>query len=182
MMFDAKVGSSMNELDIRLRHITGSERNQYCHQCGKCSSGCPAANFLDFSPRKIVAMIQLGMIEELLTSGIIWHCAQCLLCKERCPRDAGPSDAIQALQNLAYSLDVHVPDGYPTLINSILKNGVVQTPRKVRVWKELPTKDAPRREFEFRDRFSLGLPRLKKMEDVQKLANALQEVLKWEQK
>jgi len=105
-----------------------------------------------------------------------------LLCKERCPRDAGPSDAIQALQNLAYSLDVHVPDGYPTLINSILKNGVVQTPRKVRVWKELPTKDAPRREFEFRDRFSLGLPRLKKMEDVQKLANALQEVLKWEQK
>jgi hypothetical protein len=56
---------------------------------------------------------------------------------------------------------------------------VVQTPIKVRVWKELPTKDAPRREFEFRDRLSLGLPQLKKPEDIQKLANALQEVLKW---
>jgi heterodisulfide reductase subunit C len=169
----------MTELETRLRQITGSERNQYCHQCGKCSSGCPAADFFEFSPRKIVAMIQLGLIEELLTSGIIWHCAQCLLCKERCPRDAGPADVIQALQNLAYSSNAHVPEGYPALINSILKNGVVQTPMKVRAWKELPTKDMPRREFEFRDRFSLGLPQLKKPEDMQKLACAIQEVLKW---
>jgi len=169
----------MTELETRLRHITGSERNQYCHQCGKCSSGCPAAPFFDFRPRKIVAMVQLGMIEELLKSEVIWHCAQCLLCKERCPRDAGPADVIQALQNLAYILDVHVPEGYPALIDSILKTGVVQTPMKVRVWKELPTKDAPRREFEFRDRLSLGLPQLKKPADIQKLACAIQEVLKW---
>ena len=181
-MFNIKVENSMSELETRLRNITGSERNQYCHQCGKCSSGCPAADFFDFRPRKIVAMVQLGMIEELLTSEVIWNCAQCLLCKERCPRDAGPSDVIQALQNLAYSSDVQVPEGYPDLINSILKTGVVQTPRKVRVWKELPTKDAPRRESEFRDRLSLGLPHLKKPKDIQKLANALQEVLKWENK
>jgi heterodisulfide reductase subunit C len=178
-MFNIKVGNSMSKLDTRLLQITGSERNQYCHQCGKCSSGCPAADFFDFRPRKIVAMVQLGMIDELLSSEVIWHCAQCLLCKERCPRDAGPADVIQALQNLAYILDVHVPEGYPVLINSILKNGVVQTPIKVRVWKELPTKDAPRREFEFRDRLALGLPQLKKPADIQKLADALQEVLKW---
>ena len=182
MMSNAKVGNTMSELNIRLRHITGSERNQYCHQCGKCSSGCPAADFFDFSPRKIVGMIQLGMIEELLTSGIIWHCAQCLLCKERCPRDAGPSDAIQALQNLAYGSNAHVPEGYPALINSILKTGVVQTPTRVRVWKELPTKDVPRRKCEFLDRLSLGLPQLKKPEDIQKLANALQKALKWKEK
>jgi heterodisulfide reductase subunit C len=169
----------MNELETRLLHVLGNQRHEYCHQCGKCSSGCPAADFFDFRPRKIVAMVQLGMVEELLTSEVIWHCAQCLLCKERCPRDAGPADVIQALQNLAYCLDVHVPEGYPALINSILKTGVIQTPIKVRVWKELPTKDAPRREFEFRDRLSLGLPQLKKPEDIQKLANALQEVLKW---
>ena len=169
----------MTELDTRLRNITGSERNQYCHQCGKCSSGCPAADFFDFRPRKIVAMVQLGMIEELLTSDVIWQCAQCLLCTERCPRDAGPFEVIQALQNLAYVSDVHIPEGYPPLIDSILKNGVVQTPIKVRVWKELPTKEAPRRKFEFRDRFSLGLPQLKKPEDMHHLASALQEVLKW---
>lgn len=172
----------MSELVTRLRYKTGSERNQYCHQCGKCSSSCPAADFFDFRPRKIVAMVQLGMIEELLTSEVIWHCAQCLLCKERCPRDAGPSDVIQALQNLAYSLDAQVPEGYPALINSILKAGVVQMPKRVRVWKELPTQDAPRQKFEFRDRLSLGLPQLKKPDNIKKLANSLQEVLKWNEK
>ena len=181
-MFNNEVESNMSELATRLRRITGSERNQYCHQCGKCSSGCPAADFFDFRPRKILAMVQLGMIKELLTSEVIWHCAQCLLCKERCPRDAGPFDVIQALQNLAYSLNLHVPEGYPALIKSILKTGAVQTPKRVRVWKELPTKDAPRREFEFRDRLSLGLPRLKKPDDPKKLANALQEALKWKEK
>ena len=127
-------------------------------------------------------MVQLGMIKELLTSEVIWHCAQCLLCKERCPRDAGPFDVIQALQNLAYSVDVHVPEGYTALINAIMKTGVVQTPKRVRVSKKLPTKDAPKREMEFRDRRSLGLPELKKPDPVQKLANALQEVLKWKEK
>jgi heterodisulfide reductase subunit C len=172
----------MSKLDTRLRKVTGSERNSYCHQCGKCSSGCPATTFFDFRPRKILAMVQLGMIDELLMSEVIWQCAQCLLCKERCPRDAGPADVIQALQNLAYILDINVPEGYPALISSILKNGVVQTPMKVRVWKELPTKGAPRREFEFCDRLSLGLPQLKKPEDIQKLANSLREVLKWTEK
>ena len=169
----------MTELETRLQRITGSERNMYCHQCGKCSSGCPAADFFDFRPRRIVAMVQLGMIKELLTSEVIWNCAQCLLCSERCPRDSGPSEVIQALQNLAYILDINVPEGYPALIDSILKTGAVQTPIKVKFWKELPTKDMPRQKFEFRDRGSLGLPLLKKPENFQKWSNALQEVLKW---
>ena len=126
-------------------------------------------------------MVQLGMIEELLTSEVIWNCAQCLLCKERCPRDAAPSDVIQALQNLAYSLNIHVPEGYTALVNSILKTGVVQTPIRVRVWKHLPTKDTVRGEFEFRDRLSLGLPQLKKPAELQKLVEALQEALKWKE-
>ena len=170
----------MSELATRLKRITGSERSQYCHQCGKCTSGCLAADFFDFSPRKIVAMVQLDMINELLASEVIWYCAQCLLCKERCPRDAAPSDVIQALQNLAYCSSAFVPEDYPNLLNSIIKTGVVQTPIRVKVWKELPTKDIPRRGFEFRDRSSLGLPQLKKPRTIQKLAHALQEVLKWQ--
>ena len=171
----------MSELTTRLLYITGSERNEYCHQCGKCSSGCPAANFLDFRPRKILAMVQLGLVEELLESEVIWQCAQCLLCTERCPRDAAPSEVIQALQNLAYLSGKHVPEGYPALLNSILKTGVVQSPTRVRVWKTLPTKDKVKGEFEFRDRLSLGLPQLKKPAEIQKLAEALREILKWKE-
>lgn len=172
---------TMSKLESKLSKITGYERSQYCHQCGKCSSGCPSANYLDFRPRKILAMAQLGMIEELLESEVIWHCAQCLLCKERCPRDAAPSDVIQALQNLAYALDEHVPEGYPALIASILKTGVVQTPIRVKVWKSLPTKTTVKGEFEFKDRADLGLPDLKKPEQ-QIIAESLKAVLKWKEK
>ena len=172
---------SANELNIRLRQILYGQRPEYCHQCGKCSSGCPAASFLDFRPRKIIAMVQLGMIEELLKSEVIWSCAQCLTCKERCPRDAAPYDVIQALQNLAFNLNLPVPEAYSALLNSILKNGVVQTPTKVRVWRQLPTKDTIKGDFEFRDRLSLGLPQLKKPAEMQKLAQALQEALKWKE-
>lgn len=171
----------MNSLEAKLSRISGYERQGYCHQCGKCSSGCPSAPFLDFRPRKIIALTQLGMIDNLLASEVIWHCAQCLLCKERCPRDAAPSDVIQALQNLAYDLGEHVPEGYPALIASISKTGVVQTPVRVRVWKQLPTKEAPRGEFEFQDRQKLGLPKLAKPVDLEKLAASLKEILDWQQ-
>jgi hypothetical protein len=87
---------------------------------------------------------------------------------------------IQALQNLAFKLNLPVPEAYPALISAILKNGVVQTPIRVRVWKHLPTKDTVKGECEFRDRLSLGLPQLKPAE-IQKLAQALQEALKWKE-
>jgi heterodisulfide reductase subunit C len=171
----------MNELETRLRHVLGNQRYEYCHQCGKCSSGCPAASFLDFRPRRIMTMVQLGMIEELLKSEVIWSCTQCLACKERCPRDAAPYDVLEALQNLAFNFNLPVPEAYPAFINSILKNGVIQTPTRVRVWRHLPTKDTVKGDFEFRDRFSLGLPQLKKPAEIQKLAQALQEALKWKE-
>jgi hypothetical protein len=88
---------------------------------------------------------------------------------------------IQALQNLAFKLNLPVPEAYPALISAILKNGVVQTPIRVRVWKHLPTKDTVKGDFEFCDRLSLGLPQLKKPAEIQKLAQALQEALKWKE-
>jgi ferredoxin len=51
-----KLEMDMNELDTRLRHVLGHQRYEYCHQCAKCSSGCPAASFLDFRPRRGLAM------------------------------------------------------------------------------------------------------------------------------
>lgn len=173
---------SANDLNLSLRHVTGDQRPEYCHQCGKCSSGCPVASFLDFRPRRIVAMVQLGMIEELLKSEVIWKCAQCLACKERCPRDVAPYDVIQALQNLTFKRNLPFPESYSTLMNSILKNGIVQKPTRVRVWKHLPTRDTTKRDFEFRDRSSLSLSQLKKAPEMKKFAQALEKALKGDEK
>ncbi|MCK5628497.1 4Fe-4S dicluster domain-containing protein [Candidatus Bathyarchaeota archaeon] len=173
---------SADEFASKLRNITGEHHPELCHQCGKCSSGCPVSSFLDFRPRRIVAMDQLGMIEELVKSEIIWQCAQCLTCKERCPREVAPYDVIQALQNLAFSYNFPLPEGYSALIDSILKNGVVQNPMRVRAWKQPPTKDTKRVEYEPRDRASLNLPQPKKPDDMNIFAQALKKALKGEKK
>ena len=142
----------VNDLNSSLRRVPGDHHPEFCHQCGKCSSGCPVANFFDFRPRRIVAMVQLGFIEELLESEDIWKCAQCLACKERCPRDVAPYDVIQALQNLAFKHDLGFPKEYSTLINSILKEGVIQKPTRVRIRKHSSPEEKTNRAFEFVDR------------------------------
>src|SRR4030065_444 len=45
--------------------------SEQCTQCGKCSSGCPAARSLDLRPRRIALMAQRGEVEGLRGSGLI---------------------------------------------------------------------------------------------------------------
>ena len=172
----------VNGLNSGLQDTLGDQQPEYCHQCGKCSSGCPVADFFDFRPRRIVAMVQLGFIEELLESEDIWKCAQCLACKERCPRDVAPYDVIQALQNLAFKHDLFFPKDYTTLIKSILNDGVVQKSTRVRIRKHLPPEDKTKRTFEFGDRTSLSLPETKKPTEIAKFAIALKKALKGDEK
>ena len=173
---------SAKESNSSLRHVPGDQQPEYCHQCGKCSSGCLVADFFDFSPRKIVAMVQLGFIEELLNSEDIWKCAQCLACKERCPRDVSPYDVIQALQNLAYNGNKFFPKEYSTFINSILKEGAIQKPTRVRIRKNSTEEDKTKRNFEFADRNSLNLTEVKKSSKIAEFTIALKKALKGEEK
>ena len=57
-----------------------------CIQCGKCTSGCPMADKMDFPPSVIMRMCQLGIKEELLESNSPWVCTSCYTCSTRCPR------------------------------------------------------------------------------------------------
>ncbi len=173
---------SKDDLISSLQQVPGDQHPEYCHQCGKCSSGCPAANFFDFRPRRIIAMVQLGFIEELLESEDIWKCAQCLACKERCPRDVAPYDVIQALQNMAFERNLSFPKGYSTLINSILNEGIIQKPTRVRIRKYPPPKDKTKRHFEFGDRTSLSLPEAKKPTEIAEFTIAFRKALKGDKK
>ena len=56
-----------------------------CYQCGKCSAGCPAAEFMDLTPRQVMRAVQLGQAELALRSSTIWLCASCQTCSARCP-------------------------------------------------------------------------------------------------
>jgi heterodisulfide reductase subunit C len=88
--------------DIRL-----AEGLKSCMNCGVCTAICPAAEFYDYDPRMIAAIVQSKeeiRIEELLKSDVIWYCGECMSCKTRCPRGNTPGLIIMALRSLSQEL------------------------------------------------------------------------------
>ncbi|WP_066639837.1 4Fe-4S dicluster domain-containing protein [Desulfolucanica intricata] len=74
---------------------------QQCYQCGKCTAGCPTAFAMDYSPNRIIRMIQLGLKEEVLKSQSIWLCAYCSTCTSRCPCHVNLAQVMDCLRGLA---------------------------------------------------------------------------------
>ncbi len=78
-----------------------------CMNCGVCTAICPAAEFYDYDPRKIVDLVQSGdneEIEKLLKSENIWYCGECMSCKTRCPRGNTPALVVMTLRTLSQKL------------------------------------------------------------------------------
>jgi heterodisulfide reductase subunit C len=79
--------------------------------CGVCTAICPAAEFYNYDPRKIVDTVQSkdeDKIIELLKSETIWYCGECMSCKTRCPRGNAPGLIIMALRGLSQELGYFV--------------------------------------------------------------------------
>lgn len=68
-----------------LLQLPGGGNIKECIQCGTCSGSCPVAHTMDYFPRKVIAMLRAGKIEEVLKSDTIWICASCYSCTVRCP-------------------------------------------------------------------------------------------------
>lgn len=56
-----------------------------CIQCGTCSATCPAVEFMDHTPRKLIGMIRADLKDEVMASNTFWTCASCYHCTVRCP-------------------------------------------------------------------------------------------------
>jgi len=94
----------MNLKDQLKNDVRFVEGLKACINCGICTAVCPAAQFYDYDPRRIITTVQKGNedeIHELLTGNTIWYCGECLSCKTRCPRDNTPGYVVQALRNLS---------------------------------------------------------------------------------
>jgi heterodisulfide reductase subunit C len=67
--------------DVRLHEGLKASMN-----CGVCTAVCPAAEFYNYDPRQIVAIVQTRNdeeIERLLRSDTIWYCGECMSCRPR---------------------------------------------------------------------------------------------------
>jgi len=135
---------------LRLRVLSkiGEQKPHNCYQCIRCTSGCPSMKMLELKPHEIVALTRAGFIGELINSGIVWTCATCLKCKERCPQAVAPVDLILALRNLAVEKEVKVPESFLQNVSMILECGFVSRPQATVT-----------RKLEKTDRDKLGLPK-----------------------
>ena len=105
---------------------------------------------LELKPHEIVNLVKLGFAEEVINSGIIWACATCLKCKERCPQEVAPVDLILALRNQAVEMEIGVPENYLKNVSMILETGFIQKPQETIT-----------RKLEKLDREKLGLPKIR---------------------
>jgi heterodisulfide reductase subunit C len=72
-----------------------------CIQCGTCGGSCPSGADMEHTPRKIFAMIDREMREEVLVSNTPWYCVSCFYCMTRCPQDIHITDIMYALKRMA---------------------------------------------------------------------------------
>ena len=124
--------------DVRLH-----EGLKACMNCGVCTAVCPAAEFYNYDPRQVVAIVQTRNdeeIERLLRSDTIWYCGECMSCRPRCPRGNTPGYVIQALRTLSQRLGLFVESekGRQQLAlkrmigDNILATGYCLTPLNIR--------------------------------------------------
>jgi heterodisulfide reductase subunit C len=146
------------------KHMAVAEQ---CTQCGKCSSGCPAARNLALRPRKIALTAQRDQLDELIGSEVIWNCTQCHQCMERCPREITPYDLIIYLQNLTVYLGYPYPKELDVILNSVKRYGAIQLPQEILD-----------NEFDAYDRQSLNLPLLKGPKNIDQFNEAIETIMK----
>jgi len=83
-----------------------------CIQCGTCSGTCPVSHYMDYTPRRIIAMVREGFRDEVLNSRTIWLCASCYSCTAECPREIKITDVMYALKQEAIARGVY-PKRFP---------------------------------------------------------------------
>ncbi len=107
-----------------------------CYQCGRCSAGFPVVEEMDIIPSEVIRLLQLGQMDEVLSSKTIWTCASCLQCASRCPKGVEFSNICDALRAIVLRTRLATPkvdaDGLTqVMMSDAPQMGVVGALRKL---------------------------------------------------
>lgn len=83
-----------------IERISGEELAN-CYQCGNCTAGCPVSYAMDFGPREIIRLLQLGQEDAVQKANSQWLCAGCLQCYCRCPKGVSAAKILEALRQIS---------------------------------------------------------------------------------
>jgi quinone-modifying oxidoreductase subunit QmoC len=89
--------------------LPGGDALLSCIQCGTCSATCPVSTYMDYTPRKIIAMTRAGFKHDVLRCLTIWLCASCYSCTVECPRQIKITDLMYSLKQKAIKEKVYPP-------------------------------------------------------------------------
>ncbi len=94
-----------------------------CYHCGKCTSGCPVASFMDITPHNANKHIILGN-KDILKSKSAWTCTACYTCSTRCPNDIDISKVFDAIKQLGEQQKVKVADRKIKIFHSLFMDNI----------------------------------------------------------
>lgn len=164
--------------------IPGGEKLYSCIQCGTCSGACPVSSYMDYTPRRIVAMVRGGFKGEVLTSYTSWLCASCYACTVECPKGIKITDIMYAIKRRAIQEKVYpkrfpIPTLAKEFFGNVLKNG---RSTEMLVVVKLFLKTQPMAMFGqsimgmklfFKGRIGLKMESIKRKKELQTILNSL---------
>jgi quinone-modifying oxidoreductase, subunit QmoC len=83
------------------REVPDGELLHQCIQCGTCSSVCPLSAYMDYTPRRLIAMTRAGDRGDVLHSMTPWVCASCYACTVECPKRIPITEIMHALRRIS---------------------------------------------------------------------------------
>jgi heterodisulfide reductase subunit C len=94
---------SREMLDHTFADLVAPDREKLltCIQCGTCTASCPTAYAMDYTPRQLWRLVQLGLKEEVLTSNSFWLCTACYACTLRCLRGIACTETMSTLKRMS---------------------------------------------------------------------------------
>jgi Fe-S oxidoreductase len=88
-------------------------------QCGVCAGACPYGEVMDYPPRRMIAMLRAGRVEEVFRSDSLLCCVACYACMAKCPRGIRLTDLLLPL--MKEQALVHMPE-LPGELQKALQN------------------------------------------------------------
>ncbi len=90
-------------LDHTFADLVAPDREKLltCIQCGTCTASCPTAYAMDYTPRQLWRLVQLGLKGEVLGSNSFWLCTACYACTLRCPRGIACTETMSTLKRMS---------------------------------------------------------------------------------
>ena len=118
----------------QIKKLSGCDEIDQCIQCGTCSSSCPMSVYMDYPPRKIMAMIKNGFKDEALRSFTVWLCSSCYTCQVRCPAKIKITDVMYALKRLAIQEKTYPPRFSIPVLDKEMSKMIASNGRSSEIW------------------------------------------------